>query len=153
MVTIWIPNWLPIGRNYAIKSLVVTIWLPSEMTDTPVSPKSIDPRDRPVPVRLDLIVELFYAFQGRFVRNASKSRAMEQFLADRAGSAQNIADLRSRIIFNAGVLDMTPLALIEKTLEEEGYGTFLKVDAVATALCTAWEIPTGEMPPARDSEK
>lgn len=105
-----------------------------------VAPKSIDRRDRPVPVRLPIEVQLFYEAQGAFVREATLTRTMEQFLIARAGVADNKKELAAAIQVRAMLLNKTPKDLILELLEEKGYGEFLNLDTTAEALCLAWGI-------------
>ena len=105
-----------------------------------MAPKSIDPRDRRVPVGLPVEVELFYRFQGKFVRDASLTRTMEQFLIDRATVPSNIEALARAIAIRAKLLNVSVLHLIKVELEAEGYDEFLDLEKTAEALKVAWGV-------------
>jgi hypothetical protein len=109
-----------------------------------VSPKSINRRDRPIPVRLPIETEIFYAAQGEFVREASTTRTMEQFLMDRAGVPENIQALAAAVRIRAKLLQRSPRQVIYEMLEEKGYGKFLELDAAAGAFCLAWGLDPDE---------
>lgn len=105
-----------------------------------VSPKSIDPRDRPIPMRLPIEVEIFYAAQGVFVRDTSKTRTMEQFLMDRATVPENIQAVAAAIRIRAKLLGLTPKEVMAQFLKEEKYGEFLNLDDASEAFCLAWGL-------------
>lgn len=107
-------------------------------------PKSIDPRDRPIPMRLQIEVELFYAAQGAFVRDASTTRTMEQFLIDRAAVPENIQALAMAVKIRAKLYGTTPKQTIKDFLKGAKYGEFLDLDNTAEALCVAWGLPLEE---------
>ena len=121
-----------------------TIFMVLFMPENAVSPKSIDRRDRPVPVRLPIEVQLFYEFQGKLVREASLTRTMEQFLIDRAGVMENKQELAAAIVVRAKILGMSPQKLIETELITSEYDQFMDVSATAEALCVAWGVDTDE---------
>jgi hypothetical protein len=91
-------------------------------------------------MRLPIEVEIFYAAQGEFVRDASTTRTMEQFLIDRAGVAENVQDLAASILVRSRLLGKTPKQLIREFLEEKDYGKFLDLDNASEAFCAAWKL-------------
>lgn len=108
-----------------------------------VSPRSVDdPRSRRYSVSFPIEIELFYAVQGEFVRDASTTRAMEQFLIDRATAAENIEDLRRRILFKAESQGKVPRQLIEEFLTKHYSNVQGLIPSVmAIALCKLWNLP------------
>ena len=102
--------------------------------------KSIDPRSRPIPMRLAIEVELFYAAQGAFVRDCSTTRAMEQFLIDRSKVKENLEAIASSVTVRAKLLGKTPKQVIQDFLVEAGYSNFLDASNTAYALCIAWGL-------------
>ncbi|MEO0491029.1 MAG: hypothetical protein AAFZ49_15960 [Cyanobacteria bacterium J06659_2] len=111
-----------------------------------VSPKSIDRRDRPIPVRLPIEVEIFYALTGDFVREGSTTRMLEQFLIDRSTIPDNIAALARGIEVRAKILGKAPRDVLIEALEEKGYGEFLDLDNTADALCLAYGLEQYQEP-------
>lgn len=107
-------------------------------------PKSLDPRDRPIPMRLPIEVEVFYAAQGVFVRDTSTTRTMEQFLMDRATVPENIQALAASVRVRAKLLGVTPKKIVRDFLEEKEYGKFLDLDAASEAFCVAWGLDANE---------
>lgn len=114
------------------------------MSKPRVVPKSLDPRDRPIPMRLPIEVEVFYAAQGVFVRDASTTRTMEQFLMDRANVPDNIQALASSVRVRAKLLGVTPKKVVKDFLEEKGYGEFLNLEDASEAFCVAWGLDANE---------
>ena len=110
------------------------------VTMNKVSPRSIDRRDRPIPVRLPIEVELFYALTGEFVREASTTRTLEQFLMDRSTVPENIEALGRAIRVRAKLLGKTPKEVMIAALEEKNYANFLNLDDVADGLCLAYGL-------------
>lgn len=113
-----------------------------------VSPKSLDPRDRPIPMRLPIEVEVFYAAQGQFVRDCSTTRAMEQFLIARSTVSENVEALSRAIRIRAKLLGRTPKDVVRGFLEELKYDKFLDLETAAEAFCLAWGLDPHEVPPS-----
>ena len=108
-------------------------------------PKSADdPRSRRFQIGLPIEVELFYAAQAEFLRDASTTRAMEQFLIDRSSVPSNIDDLRHRVCYRAIAQNKTPIEVLEEFLIKLKYDKMagFDVESQAAALCKLWAIPT-----------
>ncbi|WP_348250421.1 hypothetical protein [Stenomitos frigidus] len=113
-----------------------------------------DPRSRRYQVGLPLETELFYCAQGEFIRNSSTTRAMEQFLMDRAKASQNVQELRDSILFRSELSGEPPVVVLETFLLKNKYNQVQGVDVPATAkaLCKIWGLSTDEELGSEESE-
>jgi hypothetical protein len=95
-------------------------------------------------MRLPIEVEIFYAAQGVFVRDTSKTRTMEQFLMDWATVPENIQAIATAVKVRAKLLGITPKEVVTQFLEEQKYGEYLNLDDASEAFCLAWGLDSYE---------